>query len=295
MAQRSTARRTVLVTGGAGHVGSHVIELLVKDERNRVISLDNYFNGSTENHIPGAEYREGHTKDIERLVTETPDIVYHLGEYARIAPSFDDVELVYDMNMAGTFAVAEFCRTRNVKKLVYAASSTKFAIEGDGRHQNPYSFTKAANVDLINDYGRWFKLPYAICYFYNGFGPRERGDGKYATVIAKFEQQYLRGEPLTVVRPGTQRRAFTFVGDLARGIVLVGRKGAGDGYALGQTRTYSILQIARAFGTSIVMTSGYAGRAEGRNNPRKARALGWKPTLDVMQHIARFRKAHARS
>jgi UDP-glucose 4-epimerase len=288
------AQRTVLVTGGAGHVGSHVIELLVADARNRVISLDNYFNGSRDNHIDGAEYRDGHTKDIERLVPESPDVVYHLGEYARIAPSFDDVRAVYDMNVVGTFAVAEFCRVRKVKKLVYAASSTKFAIEGDGRHQNPYSFSKATNVDLINDYGRWYKLPYAICYFYNAFGPRERGDGRYATVIAKFERQYLRGEPLTVVRPGTQRRAFTYVKDLARGIILAAKKGKGDGYALGAPRTRSILEIAKAFGGPIRMVAGYAGRAEGRNNAAKARALGWKPTVDVMDYIAAFVRAHPR-
>jgi UDP-glucose 4-epimerase len=287
-------QRTILVTGGAGHVGSHLIELLVADERNRVISLDNYFNGSTDNHVEGAEYREGHTRDIERLVPEKPSIVYHLGEYARIAPSFDDVRDVYDMNIAGTFAVAEFCRLRKVRKLVYAASSTKFAVEGDGRHQNPYSFTKAVNVDLINDYGRWYKLPYAICYFYNGFGPRERGDGKYSTVIAKFQQQYLRGEPLTVVIPGTQRRAFTFVKDLARGIELVGRKGKGDGYALGQTKTYSIMQIARAFGTRVKLVSGYPGRAEAKNDVRKARTLGWKPSVDVMEYIAGFVRANPR-
>lgn len=286
--------KTILVTGGAGHVGSHVIELLVADERNRVISLDNYFSGSVENHIPGAEYREGHTKDIQRLVPETPDIVYHLGEYARIAPSFDDVEAVYDMNIVGTFAVAEFCRLRKVKKLVYAASSTKFAIEGDGRHQNPYSFTKAANVDLINDYGRWYKLPYAICYFYNGFGPRERGDGKYATVVAKFQQQYLRGEPLTVVKPGTQRRAFTYVQDLAKGVILVGRKGRGDGYALGQRKTHSIIEIAKAFGTRIKMVSGYPGRAEAVNDARKAKTLGWKPSVDVMTYIRDFVRANPR-
>lgn len=285
-------KRTILVTGGAGHVGSHFIELLVQDARNRVISVDNYFNGSVENHIPGAEYREGHTRDIARLVSETPDIVYHLGEYARIAPSFEDVKLVYDMNIAGTFAVAEFCRERKVKKLVYAASSTRFAIEGDGRHQNPYSFTKAVNVDLVNDYGRWYKLPYAICYFYNGFGPRERSDGKYGTVIARFQQQYLRGEPLTVVRPGTQRRAFTHVSDLAQGILLVGRKGKGDGYALGQRKTYSILEIARAFGTRLKLVSGYPGRSEARNDPRKARTLGWKPSVDVLDYIATFVRTH---
>jgi UDP-glucose 4-epimerase len=288
------AQRTILVTGGAGHVGSHVIELLVADERNRVISLDNYFNGSRENHIQGAEYREGHTKDIERLVPETPDVVYHLGEYARVIPSFEDVRQVFDMNIVGTFSVAEFCRQRRVKKLVYAASSTKFAIEGDGRHQNPYSLTKAANVDLINDYGRWYKLPYAICYFYNGFGPRERGDGKYATLIAKFEGQYLRGEPLTVVRPGTQRRAFTYVKDLARGIILTAKKGKGDGYALGSMKARSILEIAKAFGGPMRMVKGYPGRAEADNRPAKARSIGWKPTLDVMDYIAAFVRAHPR-
>jgi UDP-glucose 4-epimerase len=287
--------RTILVTGGAGHVGSHVIEQLLTDERNRVISLDNYFNGSSENHIEGAEYREGHTKNIDRLIRETPDIVYHLGEYARIAPSFEDVEKVYDMNIVGTFAVAEFCRTRKVKKLVYAASSTKFAIEGDGRHQNPYSFTKAANVDLINDYGRWYKLPYAICYFYNGFGPRERADGKYATVIAKFEQQYLRGEPLTVVRPGTQKRAFTYVGDLARGIIMTGKKGKGDRYALGQNKSYSITEIARAFGGPMKLIDGYAGRERARNPIKARRELGWRPTVDVMDYIEDFVQRNPRA
>ena len=288
-------QRTILVTGGAGHVGSHVIELLVADERNRVISLDNYFNGSVANHIAGAEYREGHTKDIERLVSETPEVVYHLGEYARIAPSFDDVRAVFDMNMLGTFAVAEFCRVRKVKKLVYAASSTKFAIEGDGRHQNPYSFTKATNVDLINDYGRWYKLPYSICYFYNGFGPRERGDKKYGTVIGIFEGQYVRGEPLTVVRPGSQRRAFTYVRDLARGIILTAKKGKGDGYALGATRTHSVSEIARAFGGPIKLMKGYPGRAEAKNSTAKARSIGWRPTLDVMDYIAAFLRAHPRT
>ncbi len=287
--------KTILVTGGAGHVGSHVVEGLVADPANRVISLDNYFLGRRENHIPGAEYRVGHTKDIETLVPETPDVIYHLGEYSRIAPSFDDVELVYDLNVVGTFAVVEFCRRRGVSKLVYAASSTKFAVEGDGRHQNPYSFSKATNVDLINDYGRWYELPYAICYFYNGFGPRERGHGKYATLIAKFEQQYLAGEPFTVDRPGTQRRAFTYVKDLARGIILAGERGNGDGYALGVTTAYSVLEIAEAFGGPVTLTDGYPGRSQATNDPTKARdELGWSPTVDVMDYIRQFVAEHPR-
>jgi len=272
-----------------------VIEQLVAASDNRVISLDNYFTGRTENHIPGAEYRRGHTKDIAALVPEAPDIVYHLGEYARIAPSFSDVALVYDMNVVGTFAVADFCRARGVSKLVYAASSTKFAIEGDGRHQNPYSFTKAANVDLLNDYGRWFKLPYAICYFYNAYGPRETDTGKYATLIAKFERLYLEGRPLTVVRPGTQRRAFTHVKDLARGLILAGEKGWGDGYALGVTTSYTVLEIAEAFGGPVEFIDDYAGRSESENDQTKAHEeLGWQPTMGVMDYIARFVHEHPR-
>ena len=287
--------KLILVTGGAGHVGSHIIEQLVQDPNNKVISLDNYFNGSTANHIAGAEYRQGHTKDINKLIPETPDIVFHLGEYARITPSFDEPDKVYDMNIVGTFAVVEFCRKRGVGKLVYAASSTKFAIEGDGRHQNPYSFTKATNVDLINDYGRWYNLPYAICYFYNAFGPREKGTTKYATLIAKFQEIYLSGKPFTVVKPGTQKRNFTYVGDLARGIILTAEKGHGDGYTLGNKKQYSIVEIAQAFGGPIEYIDGYPGRAESGEAPNKAREeLGWDTTVDILDYIHDFVKNHPR-
>lgn len=285
----------ILVTGGAGHVGSHIIEMLVKDPENQVISLDNYFTGKMENHIPGAEYRTGHTKDIDKLIPETPNVIYHLGEYARITPSFEDIEKVFDMNTVGTFRVVEFCRKRGVGKLVYAASSTKFAIEGDGRHQNPYAFSKANNVDLINDYGRWYDLPYAICYFYNAFGPRENGDKKYGTLIAKYERAYLSGEPLKIVLPGTQKRNFTFVGDLARGMIMTAEKGRGDGYTLGNTKQYSIVEIAKAFGGPIKYIVGSPGRNESGEAPSKAREeLGWDTTVDVLDYIKEFVHTHPR-
>ncbi len=281
--------KTILVTGGAGHIGSHIIEQLVENPNNNVISLDNYFTGKIENHINGAEYRAGHTKDIDKFIPETPDIIYHLGEYARVAPSFDDVEKVYDLNILGTFAVVNFCQKRKVSKLVYAASSTKFAIEGDGRHQNPYSFSKATNVDLINNYGRWYQLPYAICYFYNAFGPRENGIGKYATLIAKFEQNYLEGKPLTIVKPGTQKRNFTYVSDLARGIILVGEKGLGDNYALCNSKKYSVIEIANAFACPVEYIDSYPGRNESDNAPTKAREeLGWNTSIDILDYIKEF-------
>lgn len=294
LGEEQSMPKTILVTGGAGHVGSHVIELLLEqDSINRVISLDNYFNGTEANHIPGAEYRKGHTKDIEKLVPETPDVIYHLGEYARIAPSFDDVEKVFEMNAIGTFAVLEFCRKRHLKKLVYSASSTKFASEGNGRHQNPYAFTKATNVDLIKDYGEWYGLHYAICYFYNAFGPRENGVGEYATVIAKFQEAYLKNEPLTIVRPGTQKRNFTYVQDLARGIIAVGEKGSGDGYALNNEKQFSIEEVAQAFGGNLKYIDGYPGRSESGESPTKARdELGWETTVGVLDYIHDFVRQH---
>lgn len=283
-------QRTLLVTGGAGHVGSHLVEVLLENPANRVISLDNYFNGSRANHIDGAEYREGHTKDIATLVPERPDMVFHLGEYARISTSKADIERVFDMNIVGTFAVAEYCRQKAVDKLVYAGSSTKFAIEGDGRNQSPYAFTKATNVDLVRNYGRWFNLPFAICYFYNAFGPREVGTGKYATLIAKFAELSRKGEPLPVVQPGTQLRAFTYVKDLARGIALVGERGVGDGFALANRKKFSVLQIAEAFGGPITMVDGDGGRSDAENDASQAEALGWKPTIDIMDYIRELKR-----
>jgi len=286
--------RTILVTGGAGHVGSHVIELLLHDHQNHIISLDNYHNGSETNHLCGAEYRRGHTKDINALIPETPELVFHLGEYARIAPSKEEPDVVFEANTIGTFAVAEFCRRRG-SKLVYAASSTKFATEGQERHKNPYSFTKANNVDLINNYGNWYGLNYTICYFFNAYGPRENGVGKYATLIAKFEQAYLRGEPLTIVKPGTQMRNFTYVGDLARGMVLTAVFGHGDGYALNNTQAYSIIEIAKAFGVPFRFIDGSPGRAESGDSPQKAREeLGWETTVDILDYISDFVRAHPR-
>ena len=288
----SNRQRTILVTGGAGFVGSHVAETLAADPGNRVISLDNYFAGRRENHVPGVEYREGHTKNIETLVPETPDIVYHLGEYARISTSFDDVALVHDMNIVGTFTVLEFCRRREVGKLVYAASSTKYALEGDGRHQSPYAFSKAVNADLVMDFDRWFGLNYAITYFYNVYGPREQGEGAYATVVARFKTQYLQGKPLTVVQPGSQQRGFTHVKDTVRGLLLAGEKGQGDGYAFGCGKNYTVLELAEMFGVEIEMVDGDPGRQSSHLDLTKAEELGWSATVDVADDIREFVSTH---
>jgi len=280
--------KTILITGGAGFIGSHLIEQLVKDPNNRVISLDNYFTGSKENHISGAEYREGHTKDIEKHIPETPDIIYHLGEYSRVEKSFDDMPLVWDLNKMGTFAVLEFCRKHNVK-IVYAGSSTKFGDGGLGRDQSPYAWTKASNTELVRNYGHWFNLPYAITYFYNVYGPREISKGAYATVIGIFKGQYLEKKPLTVVAPGAQVRNFTHVADIVEGLLLVGSDGGGDDFGIGSEEGYPILEVAHMFGSTVAMLPERKGnRMQSSIDTAKIRLLGWKPSKSLAEHIKEF-------
>lgn len=279
----------IVVTGGAGFVGSHLCERLVADGHT-VISLDNYFTGSKDNHVVGVEYREGHTKDIESLIPEKPDLVYHLGEYSRVHASIDEPNIVWDMNIVGTAAVLEFCR-KNGCKIVYAASSTKSSAtrtaQGvEGRNLTPYTWAKATNVDLVTQYGVWYELPHAIVYFYNVYGPRERAWDNYGTVIETFRQNFLAGKPHTVNAPGTQTRAFTHVFDTVAGIVLAGEKGEGDGFNISSKQTHSILEVAEMFGGEIEMRpQTKMSRTSSADDTSKIEALGWKQKYSLRDYI----------
>jgi UDP-glucose 4-epimerase len=175
--------KTILVTGGAGFIGSHLCERLIM-HGNRVISLDNYLAGTVPDQIFGVEYREGHTKDVATLVPERIDMIYHLGEYARVEQSLFEPAMVWDANIRGTFAILEYWRDRRCN-LIYAGSSTKFADGGLGRDMSPYTFFKATNTELVCNYSEWYGLPFAITYFYNVYGPHERS-GKYGTLIESY-------------------------------------------------------------------------------------------------------------
>lgn len=281
--------KTILVTGGAGFIGSNLIGALIKKGKSKVISLDNYSTGKKENHITGAEYIKGNTKDIDRLISIKPDLVFHLGEYSRVEKSFDDIKAVWDSNKNGTFAVLEFCRKYNIK-IVYAGSSTKFADGGLGRDQSPYAWTKASNTELVQNYGQWFNLPYATTYFYNVYGPKEISVGPYATVIGIFKEQFKSGKPLTVVSPGTQIRNFTHVDDIVSGLILVGEKGRGDNYGLGSTKGFSILDIANMFNAEIEMLPERKGN---RINSfidiiKSEKELNWRANKDISEYIKKF-------
>jgi UDP-glucose 4-epimerase len=282
-------KKRILITGGAGFIGSHLCETLSKLKNNEVYSLDNYSSGSKKNHVDGVTYIQGNTQDIDKLINFSPDIIYHLGEYSRVEQSFDDMEMVWASNKQGTFNVLQFCR-KHACKIVYAGSSTKFGDGGLGRSQSPYGWTKASNTELVENFGRWFNLPYAIVYFYNAYGPREIRDGKYATLIALFSEKMRKNQTLTIVSPGTQKRNFTHVSDIISGLILVGNEGFGGDFGIGSSESFSIIEIANMFGGVVEMLPERRGnRMDSDVVTEKTRALGWIPKNSVYEYIEQLR------
>ena len=284
--------KTVLVTGGAGFVGTHLCRALLK-KNYRVISLDNYFTGSKKNHLPNVEYRIGHTKDILSLIPESVDWIFHLGEYSRVAPSVKEPDLVWDLNLQGTQGVLEYWRKYKGSKLIYAGSSTKFAHARNdgviGKNMSPYSWSKAANTELIHNYGRWYNLPYSIAYFYNVYGPGERSgqfDGSYGTVIETFKQCFLNKKACTINGDGTQTRAFTHVFDTVEALLLMADKGVCDEYGISAQEVYSLLEVADMFGLEKEFSPAtLSTRSSGACDVSNLEKLGWRQRYKLADYI----------
>jgi len=280
--------KKILVTGGAGFIGSSLCERLIQ-ENNEVYSLDNYSTGFEKNHIDGVKYIKGSTLDIDKLILFSPDVIYHLGEYSRVEQSFDDIETVFVSNKMGIFNVLQFCR-KHGSKIIYAGSSTKFGDGGLGRSQSPYAWSKSSNTELVVNYGSWFNIPYAIAYFYNVYGEREISTGKYATLIALFKEISRKGEPLTVVKPGSQRRNFTHIDDIINGLVLIGNEGFGDEFGIGSMESFTVLEIAQMFGGEIIMIPERKGnRMSAEVMVEKIQSLGWECKNSVKDYINDFK------
>lgn len=276
----------ILVTGGAGFVGSNLCRHLAQDSQNMVCSLDNYFTGSEENHVSGVRYIKGETKDIDALVDFVPDLIYHLGEYSRVEQSFDDMELVLRYNKIGTFKVLEFVRKTRAK-LIYAGSSTKFGDDGENKDASPYAWSKSSNTQLVQNYASWFGIDYAITYFYNVYGKGEISNGKYATLIARFVEKMRLKQTLDVVSPGTQRRNFTHVDDIVDALVLIGLRAHGDEYGIGAKEAYTVLDVAKMFGGQINMLDPRRGnRMDAELITQKTIALGWEQKRNLQDYIA---------
>ena len=279
--------KKILIIGGAGYIGSHLCSVLSGD--NYVVSLDNYSNGYESNHVKNAVYIKGESKDIANLIDFKPDYIFHLGEYSRVEQSFEDIDLVWKYNITSIYPVLDFAKKSN-SKLIYAGSSTKFNREIEkGKSCSPYSWAKATNTDFIVHFNKWYGLNYAITYFYNVYGGNEVREGKYATLIGIFKNQYDKGEALTVVKPGTQKRHFTHINDIISGLILVAKKGHGDGYGIGSDDYYSVIEVAEMFGKQIILSPRKKGnRLSSVLKTERIKLLGWEAKYKLEDHIKEY-------
>ncbi|MEC7150587.1 MAG: NAD-dependent epimerase/dehydratase family protein [Pseudomonadota bacterium] len=248
-------KNIIIVTGGAGFVGSNLIKFLLKKTKKKIVSLDNYSSGSKKNHILSKKitYISGNTFEIEKKISKYKNkihSVFHFGEFARIYQSFKRFDECYKSNSIGTNAVFNFCLENKIK-LIYSATSATLGNKGNDKNLSPYAFTKSKNLELLENLKKWFNFKYEIIYFYNVYGHGHIKRGPMATVIGIFEDQFEKKKPLTVVRPGNQSRRFTHIDDTIKVCFEAWKKNRCAHYSISHRKSYTILQVAKMFKSQI--------------------------------------------
>ena len=248
-------KNIIVVTGGAGFVGTNLISYLLKNTKYKILSIDNYSSGLKINHIKNkkVKYIKGNTKNISTLLSSKKNkinAIFHFGEFSRIYQSFLRMGECIDSNTVGSHAVFNFCLNNKIK-LIYSATSASLGNKGRDKDLSPYAFTKSINLELLENLKRWFKMKYEIIYFYNVYGPKQISKGNMATVIGIFENAYKNKKPLPVVRPGTQSRKFTHISDTVKVCYDAWKKNKCRHYSISSKKDYSILEVAKLFGSKI--------------------------------------------
>ena len=247
-------KNTIIVTGGAGFVGSNLISYLLKKTKLNIISIDNYSSGLKKNHIKNkrVKYIKANTRDIFKLIKNPKKIkaVFHFGEFARIYQSFINMNECIESNTIGTNSIFNFC-LKNKIRLIYSATSASLGNKGKDKNLSPYAFTKAKNLEMLENLKNWFNFKYEILYFYNVYGPKQISVGNMATVIGIFENQYKNNKPLTVVKPGSQSRRFTHIDDTIDACFYAWKKNKCRHYSISNKKSYTILEVAKMFNTKI--------------------------------------------
>ncbi len=248
-------KKIIVVTGGAGFVGANLIELLVLKTKYKILSIDNYSSGSKKNHIKNkrVRYIKSDTKNISSLLKSNKKNIislFHFGEFSRIYQSFIKMNDCINSNTIGTHEVFNFCLKNNIK-LIYSATSATIGNRGNDKNLSPYAFTKAKNLEMLENLKNWFNFKFEIIYFYNVYGPKQIHSGDMATVIGIFENQYKKNKPLTVVKPGTQSRRFTHIRDTIDACYLAWKNNKSRHYSISNRKSHTILEVAKMFKTKI--------------------------------------------
>jgi len=248
-------KNIIVVTGGAGFVGTNLISFLLKNSKCKILSIDNYSSGSKRNHIKDKKinYIKGNTKDISTILNSKKkkiNAIFHFGEFSRIYQSFLNMGECINSNAVGSHAIFNFCLNNKIK-LIYSATSASLGNKGRDKDLSPYAFTKSINLELLENLKKWFKMKYEIIYFYNVYGPSQISKGKMATVIGIFEEAYKNKKPLTVVKPGTQSRRFTHIQDTVKVCFDAWKKNKCRHYSISSKNNYTILEVAKLFGSKI--------------------------------------------
>ena len=252
-------KNLIVVTGGAGFIGYNLISLLIEKTHYRIISIDNYSSGSLKNHIKNKKikYIKSETKNISKVLNKYKKNIhslFHFGEFARIYQSFLKMNDCIESNTVGTNAVFNFC-LQNKIKLIYSATSASIGNKGEDKNLSPYAFTKAKNLEMLENLKKWFKLKFEVIYFYNVYGPKQVDSGSMATVIGIFEKQFEKKNPLTIVKPGSQARRFTHVIDTVEACYYAWKKNKCRHYSISSKKSYSILGVAKMFDCRVKFLS----------------------------------------
>ena len=285
-------KKIIIVTGGAGFVGSNLINFLIKKTKFNIISIDDYSSGSKKNHIKDTriKYIKSNTKNISKVLNrykKNINSLFHFGEFARIYQSFLKMNECINSNTVGSHEVFNFC-LKNKVKLLYSATSASIGNNGKDSNLSPYAFTKAKNLEMLENLKNWYNFKFEIIYFYNVYGPMQIGKGSMATVIGIFEDQYKNNKPLTVVKPGTQSRRFTYINDTVEACYFAWKKDMCRHYSISNKKSYTIMQVAKLFKTKIKLLpfrrgERYASALTSMNLSNKVHKIFGK--VDIKEYI----------
>jgi UDP-glucose 4-epimerase len=249
-----STKNKIVITGGAGFVGTNLINLFIKKTKYKIISIDNYSSGSKLNHVKNSriKYVKANTVDIFKIIKKPSEIktIFHFGEFPRIYQSFIKMNECIDSNSVGSNAVFNFC-LKNKIKLIYSATSASLGNKGDDKNLSPYAFSKAKNLELLENLKKWFNFKFEVIYFYNVYGPHQISKGEMSTVIGIFEEHFKKHKPLPVVKPGTQTRRFTHIDDTVNICYLAWKKNLCRHYSIANKKSFSLLQVAKMFQSKI--------------------------------------------